>query len=436
MRKLGLYSVLLVFLAISFGQAYNLNANANDANPGSSEPRSVVVWLSVDGFRSDYLKRAHTPNMDRLLDTAFYSTQLKPTFPTLTFPSHVTQATGVKADLHGIPANYFFDADTKETYSYPGDPDLLQSEGIWTTAKRQGVRTLVYDWPLSHAQKGSYKSDYFKSHYEQGLSDKERIDLILNTWRQDALKNPEDPLRLVMGYVVGPDSAGHQHGPDSIQMVPVIEAADTVIGEFFDGVKEIFHSYYSEGDRLYVMISTDHGMSPVKYLVNIRNLMGIPAHISLSHYTSGNVGNVFFDKKMSRAQRRELKKQIKENVKEHSFVTLYKKEDLPQKWGYRHSSRVGDLVLVLDNNYTYSGRVRGVKEPVENHGGPLGMHGYDPRGNSEMNGVFVLWTNKSESRTPLGLVRSIELHSLVAEILSVHPAKSAQRTKLTRSVVQ
>src|SRR5438045_4017685 len=31
---------------------------------------------------------------------------------------------------------------------------MLQAEPIWLTAKRQGVRTLVHDWPLSHAQRG------------------------------------------------------------------------------------------------------------------------------------------------------------------------------------------------------------------------------------------------------------------------------------------
>ena len=46
-----------------------------------------VVVLSMDGFRSDYPSRAHTPTLDSLANVGVRST-FRPCYPSVTFPNH------------------------------------------------------------------------------------------------------------------------------------------------------------------------------------------------------------------------------------------------------------------------------------------------------------------------------------------------------------
>ena len=88
-----------------------------------------------------------------------YTQRLLTSTPSSTFPSHVTEATGVPISVHGIVSNEFYDTASHETWKMPEAPALMQAEPIWLTAPRQGVRTLVYDWPMSYGLVGPGKPD-------------------------------------------------------------------------------------------------------------------------------------------------------------------------------------------------------------------------------------------------------------------------------------
>jgi len=60
---------------------------------------------NLDGVRYDYLTKAATPNIDRLIESGVYVPRLRPTFPTKTFPNYYALATGLFAESHGIVGN-------------------------------------------------------------------------------------------------------------------------------------------------------------------------------------------------------------------------------------------------------------------------------------------------------------------------------------------
>ena len=138
----------LIILFISF---FSIHARAEN----------VVFWLSIDGLKPSYLEKANAPKLKKMMEHSLYTKQLRPVFPSITFPSHCSLATGVTVKEHGIPSNSFYDVTTGKLESYPGDAHFLQAEPIWQTAKRQGLRTAVLNWPLSHRQTGENKSDFF-----------------------------------------------------------------------------------------------------------------------------------------------------------------------------------------------------------------------------------------------------------------------------------
>ena len=59
----------------------------------SRRTNPVLIVLSMDGFRADYLLRNMTPNLKKLSDCGVHSPYMRAMFPTKTFPNHYTIAT-------------------------------------------------------------------------------------------------------------------------------------------------------------------------------------------------------------------------------------------------------------------------------------------------------------------------------------------------------
>lgn len=391
--------------------------------PESDESRTVVVWMSIDGMRHDYLDRTNTPNFDRLIREGAFTRELVPGFPSLTFPSHTTQATGVRVEDHGVSGNSFYDMEHDRHYAYSGDPDLLEAEPIWTTAARQGVRVAVYDWIKSYNQKGPHAGAYYAERYSGDMSDRERMRLILETWAYDV---DEEPLRLFMGYTVTPDLVGHEFGPDAPEIADIVARMDRLYEWFTDQIIKMFDSKMSPRDELYFFITTDHGMSPVHSLVHIHRITGLEDNEEAVVVTSGSIGHIFLHRVEPAEERIRMEAEILDRLGAYEFVQAGRREHLPERWGYNHPTRVGDIVVVLDPGYTFHRGIDADVVPVEERGWPLGMHGYDPETDPNMLGIGIFWRYPEPlGGVYLGRVDSLQLHSTVAYILGIEPAAGA-----------
>lgn len=117
----------------------------------TNEQERYVVVLSMDGFRSDYPDRAHTPVLDSLAKVGVKAA-FRPCYPSVTFPNHYSMATGLHPDHHGLVHNTFWATDLDSSiYKISDrkaveDPKYYGGEPIWNTAERQGVRTATYFW--------------------------------------------------------------------------------------------------------------------------------------------------------------------------------------------------------------------------------------------------------------------------------------------------
>ena len=88
----------------------------------SESPEHPVLLISIDGLMNEYIERNETPNFDRLLESGIQAESLIPVYPTLTFPTHYSIATGLYPEHHGIIANAFYASDHGDTFAY-GAPD-------------------------------------------------------------------------------------------------------------------------------------------------------------------------------------------------------------------------------------------------------------------------------------------------------------------------
>lgn len=69
----------------------------------------VVLVVSFDGFRYDYLEKDNTPNLIELQRQGITVPHMNAQFPANTFPNHHSIATGLTPDHHGITDNTFYD---------------------------------------------------------------------------------------------------------------------------------------------------------------------------------------------------------------------------------------------------------------------------------------------------------------------------------------
>ncbi len=393
-------------------------------------PVRSLVWISVDGIRPDYLERAATPFLDGLQAEGAFTTALMPLFPTLTFPSHVTQATGVAADRHGITGNVFHDIGRNRTYGYANLPWLLEAEPIWTTATRQAVVTAVLDWPMSQRQAGRNAAYHFEEQFDRDLTDQQRLERAATVWRDH---DDQPPLRLLMAWIIGPDGTGHAYGPDAPETERRMSATDTLLAEFEQDLRTAWQKRREPGDELYLLITSDHGMSQVHTLVNPRLCAGLPARGSpVRRVSNANITHFFLNRIEDAEQHAAKRDTLLERLRGYDFMDVYQRHELPAIWQFRHSQRTGDIVAVLPRGYTFSNAIRKETVAAAEHGGPLGMHGYCPHANPEM--VTVAFLQRYPDRLgghDLGSFSMDRLHATVASILGIEPSREAQPKPIT-----
>lgn len=401
------------------------------------ETKNVVFWLSVDGVKGDYLNRVDTPFLDELKESSYHTTKLVPTFPSLTFPVHASQVTGVGVREHGVPSNVFYDIETETRHAWPDESSLLQSDPIWKRVKRQGLRSAVFGWVLSHRQRGPYAADYFDETYRRDLNDRERLERISQIWKKDTKENPDNPLRIVMGYLSGPDNAGHRHGPSSPQVDEKIVELDANLAYAISELKEVA-KLYPPHYQFYFFMTTDHGMVDVEYCVNIRHLSAVGEREGVQFANSGNTGHIYLDRIETEQERAEIIALVKNNVAKYDFATAYTRDEIPKRWQFDHPHRVGDIFLVIESGYNFNARPTGVFAPIDEVGGTRGMHGYDPHSEEKMLGFGLFWrypkTFEASAVKLEKAVHSLELKPTIMELLELEQADNAQMGPIKKLV--
>jgi predicted AlkP superfamily pyrophosphatase or phosphodiesterase len=307
----------------------------------------------------------------------------------------------------------------------PDSPALPQAEPIWATAHRQGVRTLVYDWPMSYRRADQpARSDVAFEKFDPKPTDAERLTRLLDAWTGDS--GHDKPLRLLMGYIKAPDGAGHKYGPDAPQLNDVVHDTDANLQTFVDGVTAQFNKQRVGDEQLYVVLSTDHGMAAVKTVVNVRKLFATPPPATVRIITAGPLAMVYFDQ-VPPHDRDALTKSMLAELKKHEFLSAYTHETLPKSWRMDHPSRVGEITIMLEPGHSFSTKHDEPTYAVQAGDEPQGMHGYPPDKSPEMRGLMVIWRYPAPlAGRNLGTVHGEQLHPTVARLLGIHPSEDAK----------
>lgn len=381
--------------------------------PHPADELPIVILLAWDGVRHDYPERAPFPGLGRMQREGVRAARLVPPFPSSTFPSMVTLATGTYPDRHGIVDNHFRDRERGE-YRREADPSWIEAEPLWIAAERQGVPSATFFWVGSERDWRGRGARYRKAPFDSRVSEQEKVDQIL-AWLD---LPPEARPRLIIAWWHGADHVGHAKGPDHPDVTTQLAEQDRELERLLAGID-------ARGlwDRTTLFVVSDHGMTTVDRVVPVRERLaeaGVEAEVTWG----AAVAHVFLADPGTRAQA-EAALATLEGVRTH------RGHELPAELRLAHPRRTGDLVLTAHPPWTFF--VPGLAERALRATGLLdgerGMHGFDPS-LPDMGGIFFARGRGVPPGQRIDPVRAVDVAPTVAALLGIDPPAQAEGTPL------
>jgi predicted AlkP superfamily pyrophosphatase or phosphodiesterase len=119
-------------------------ATRSSGHTHSDKPMMLLV--SFDGFRWDYLRMHNLSNFEYLKSIGSYADFIYNSYSTVTFPNHWTIVTGLFEESHGIMQNFMYDPVLNKKFSYISPDSETDdwyrqnklAEPIWITNQKAG----------------------------------------------------------------------------------------------------------------------------------------------------------------------------------------------------------------------------------------------------------------------------------------------------------
>ncbi|NBB64651.1 sulfatase-like hydrolase/transferase [Pseudomonas sp. ODNR1LW] len=361
---LGLIAVAALTVASCSGApSFAASVTQSQVAEAPSERPDLVILVSIDGFRPDYLGRGATPVMDELLAGGAFG-PMRPSFPSVTFPNHYTLVTGLHPDHHGIVGNRFTDSRLGAfTMASKESGFWDQAEPLWVTAEKAGIRTGTMFWPGSEVEIHGVRPSQWVP-FDQAMSGDLRVDRVLAWLDLPAEQRP----KLETLYFDIVDTAGHRHGPDASETRAAVASVDASIGRLVEGLKA--RGLY---ERTLLVLASDHGMAAT----SPERVVWIDDIIDPKALNIGYGGAVLT---ADPAPGREAEVQTK-LIGRHPHMECWNKADVPARLAYGTNPRVAAIVCLVETGWLTATRDR----PVTRAGG---AHGYDNQ-SPDMQALFI-----------------------------------------------
>lgn len=406
-RRLGRLAVTLALACVL----------AHPAAPQSAKPPPpILILISFDGWRWDYIDLLPVPNLKALAARGVRATSMIPSFPVLTFPNHYTIVTGLYPEHHGVVANTMHDASIPERFTQSSetakDARWWGGEPLWVTAIRQGRRAATMFWPGSETAIGGVRPTYWKP-YDKRFATLDRVAQAL-TWL--ALPEGEQP-SFVSLYFEEVDTAGHDFGPGSPELAAAASHLDDALGQLVAGLHRL-----DLDDRTSIVIVSDHGMTPTSY----DRIVYLDAMIDLDTVDILESGSTL----QVNPRDGDVDGLYRRLHGRHPRLAIYRRREVPARLHFRDSSRVPAIVGIPAEGWTVTTGQRLVQEDLH-----VGAHGYEPT-TVDMGALFVAAGPPLRHGLVAAPFENIHVYDLLCQLLQVAPAKNDGRASVTRGFLR
>ena len=400
-------------LGILLAFALVVAAPAAQPRPG---PAPILILVSFDGWRWDYINRFPATNLKALAARGVRATALISSFPSLTFPNHYTIVTGLYPAHHGIVANVMTDPWIPERFTMSAE-----------TAKDPRMVGRRADLGDGHPSGPARRDDVLAG---IGGGDRPRATDVLGAVQQgaeesrprragaDVARAPraERP-SFVSLYFDEVDSAGHEHGPDSPELRAAALRLDAALGQLVAGVRNL-----GLEDRTTFVVVSDHGMTPLSYnrLIYLDTLIDLDTVDVLEW--NGLLELTPRDGDVEALYRRLHGK--------HPSLAIYKRDQLPARLHYHDNPRIPAIIGIPDDGWAVVSSERLAERELS-----AGAHGYDPADRS-MGALFVAAGPTLRRGLVVKPFENIHIYDLLCAVLKLAPAPNDGDPAVTRAFLR
>ena len=352
-----------------------------------AEKEPIVIIISMDGVSHNIAENLSLTAFKRMEKFGVKADHMIPVYQSTTYPAHVSMATGVYPDRHGILHNSFIDKQ-QGRFSYDADANWIEVPPIWVLAEQQGIKSAVFFWVGSETDWHGVGASYRKAPFDPNIKEEQKIEQILKWVDMDKVNRP----RLIMSYWDGTDDLGHLDGPESPRVSQQLRRQNKLLQDLITAIDA-----RQAWGHLTLIVVSDHGMAEVNNYINLEQLLrisGIKAELS----AGPAVAHIFL-------QADDIE-QAKDFLSKQEHLAVYTKKDLPDAFHLNHPSRTGDIVVTTAAPNMFS-----------SYGQPKGMHGYRPE-TPDMWGIFYAIGAAIEHKE-LGPVHQVDLAPTIADILGI-----------------
>jgi predicted AlkP superfamily pyrophosphatase or phosphodiesterase len=261
------------------------------ATAAAPAPGPVLVMISIDGLRPDYVTAADAhglkiPALRRFVSEGAYADGVQGVIPTVTYPSHTTLITGVAPARHGVHANLTFDPLRKNQSGWYWYAEDIRVPTLWDAAARAGWKTASVQWPASVGARVTWNIPEF---WRSGAEDDAKLLRAASTPGLLAeleaglgpyprrLEIEDDEARgrfavrlletkrprLLTLHLIALDHAQHETRPFSPEALAALERLDAVVARLREAAERLAPR------RALVAIVSDHGFAHVESDLNL-----------------------------------------------------------------------------------------------------------------------------------------------------------------------
>ncbi|XP_069461902.1 ectonucleotide pyrophosphatase/phosphodiesterase family member 5 [Ambystoma mexicanum] len=359
------------------------------------ENKDKVLLVSFDGFRWDYIFRVPTPNFHYVIENGVYVKQLTNIFLSKTYPNHYTLVTGLFSESHGVVANEMYDPVLDKTFSMT-NLDIYQPEfweeatPIWLTNQDKGHKSGAAMWPGTDVEIHGARP-FFHMPYNESIPFEYRVEKLIEWFTS------EEPINLGLLYWEEPDETGHVLGPSNPLMNEIIADIDRKVGYLVTALKKA-----KLWDVLNVIITSDHGMTEC----SLDRTIELDKYVDRNLYTMVDHSPVI----AINPKQGKLEEVYRSLANVHPHMTVYRKNDIPERFHYKNNNRIQPIIAVADLGWTI----------LQNYSDKFtaGNHGYD---NTDPDMLSIFLAHGPAFRTDFhkDSMNSIDIYPLLCHLLDI-----------------
>lgn len=360
--------------------------------------KPVVLLISLDGFRADYVKKFSPPHLKKFIKEGASAENLISTYPSQTFPNHYSLITGLTAEHHGLMGNHFYDRSLDKEY-HIHSPSVMEGFWygglpLWVAASRQGMVTASCFWVGSEAEIAGGRPHYFLP-FDDRFPHVSRIEKIAEwlSWPD------EERPRFMTLYFSTVDVTGHKFGPDSPELKKAVLDLDQDLGLLFAKIDE-------SRVPVNVVIVSDHGMQTIDPIKNGIRLDPLVSEEDFRIFGGGP--QMYF---YARSPEK-IKPAYEKLKKAQNHFKVYLRDEIPERYRFKKNPRTPDLLVDAELPYSLGM----AKQFAKAHRG--GTHGYDPL-EKNMRGIFYARGPQIQSGKKIASFENVNVYPFLLQLLEL-----------------